>query len=261
MKALRPQTSARHSRNPFVQAVARSPFGDREAASRSVRRAESTTAPFPLDLYHLMGVFTICCMLGLAGETVVSYFVDGRWESRAGFLWGPFSPIYGVGGVLMTLVLRPIDRSSITVLFGVAAFAGGCFEWVASWFWENAFGIVAWSYLDQPFNIGGRTCLGIALVWGAAGIAWVKAALPLLKRILDKLPVAWRRAAAASLLAFFLVDAAVTLVAFDCWMNRLAGEPVTGCVQEFFAAHYDDDAMQSRFQTMSVYPGLVSLRG
>ncbi len=157
MKALQPPVSARCSRNPFARADAYALPDAHEASSQSVCRMRSAAVPFTLDLYHLMGVFTICCMVGLAGETVVSYFVDGRWESRAGFLWSPFSPIYGVGGVLMTVALKPIDRAPTTVLFGVAAFVGGCFEWVASWFWENAFGIVAWSYLDQPFNIGGRT--------------------------------------------------------------------------------------------------------
>ena len=57
----------------------------------------------PLTLYYLVFVFTVCSILGLILETVVSYFVDGRWESRVGFIWGPFSPIYGVGGVLITL--------------------------------------------------------------------------------------------------------------------------------------------------------------
>ena len=83
-----------------------------DGAGASLRAAEDAalcdaakSEAIKLDLYHLVWIFAVCSVLGLIGETVVSYFVDGRWESRAGFLWGPFSPIYGVGGVLMTLAL------------------------------------------------------------------------------------------------------------------------------------------------------------
>ena len=228
-----------------------------DAALRSAAKSEAVK----LDLYHLVLIFAVCSVLGLIGETVVSYFVDGRWEDRAGFLWGPFSPIYGVGGVLMTLALARLADARGGVLFGVAAVVGAAFEWFAGWFWENAFGIVAWDYSSQPFNLGGHTCLGIALVWGAAGVAWVKLALPAMQRAADAVPVSWRAPLAWGLLVFFLVDAVVTFAAFDCWMNRLAGAEPADAVQRFFAAHYGNDVMANRFQTMSMYPCLAGFRG
>lgn len=221
---------------------------------------EACSASFPIDAYHLVWVFTACCVMGLIGETVVSYFIDGRWENRAGFLWGPFSPIYGVGGVLMTVALAHLADERPAVLFGTAAVIGAAFEWFAGWFWENAFGIVAWDYSDQPFNVGGHTCLGIALVWGAAGLAWVRLALPVLLRASESVPVAWRATITWGLLAFFLIDAAMTFVAFDCWMNRLAGAEPAGPIQEYFAERYGDEFMRERFQTMSLYPSIADFR-
>ena len=113
-----------------------------DSAGTSLKAAEDAalcdaakSEAIKLDLYHLVWIFAVCSVLGLIGETVVSYFVDGRWENRAGFLWGPFSPIYGVGGALMTLALaRPSDARG-GVLFGVAAVVGAAFEWFAGWFW------------------------------------------------------------------------------------------------------------------------------
>lgn len=228
-------------------------------ARASVREATAPEA-IKLDLYHLVWIFTVCCVVGLIVETVVSYFVDGRWEDRAGFLWGPFSPIYGVGGVLMTVTLSRLSEARGGVLFGAAALVGAGFEWFAGWFWENAFGIVAWDYSSQPFNLGGHTCLGMALVWGAAGVAWMKLALPVLQRAADVVPVSWRGVFAWGLLAFFLVDTAMTFLAFDCWMNRLAGVEPAGPVQLFFADHYGNAVMEGRFQTMSMYPVLANFR-
>lgn len=231
------------------------------ASASALAHEEAAPWVAKCDLYHLIWVFAVCSVVGLAGETIVSYFIDGRWESRAGFLWGPFSPIYGVGGVLMTVALSRFSGAHIGMLFGVAAVLGGAFEWLASWFWENAFGIVAWSYADQPFNLGGRTCLGIALVWGSAGVAWIKLALPEIQRAADAVPATYRGVIAYGLLAFFLVDAAMTFLAFDCWMHRLAGLEPEGAMQTFFAHYYGDAMMENRFQTMSMYPSLAGFRG
>ena len=120
---------------------------------------------------------------------------------------------------------------------------------------------MAWSYIDQPFNIGGKTCLGIALVWGLAGLAWVKLAAPALKEASKAVPRAWREPLAWALLIFFLVDAATTMLALDCWMYRLNGLEPESALQQFFAQHYGDDAMQAKFETMSIYPQLATLRG
>lgn len=128
-------------------------------------------------------------------------------------------------------------------------------------FGKAHFGIVAWSYVDQPFNIDGKTCLGIALVWGLAGLAWVKLAAPVLKEASKAVPRAWREPLAWALLIFFLVDAATTMLALDCWMYRLNGLEPEGALQQFFAQHYGDDAMQAKFETMSIYPQLATLRG
>ncbi len=209
------------------------------------------------SFYNLFWIFIVCSVGGLVVETLVSYPVDGVWKDRAGLVWGPLSPIYGVGGVLVTVALNRLRDARTIVLFAAAAVVGGLFELVAGWFWESAFGIVAWSYADQPFNIGGYTCLGIALVWGLAGLVWMKGVLPAVMRLVDLIPAPLRTAATAVLAAFVAVDVVVTLMAFNCWFERLAGASVDTPVQEFFAEHFDDGFMEGRFQTMSLYPSLA----
>lgn len=212
---------------------------------------------FPLDFYHLFWVFIICSIAGLFVETLVSYPIDGVWKDRAGLVWGPFSPIYGAAAVLFTVVLNPLRNTRLTVLFAVAAFAGGMFEFVAGWFWENAFGIVAWSYIDQPFNLFGYTCLGISLVWGLAGFVWLKLLLPIVYDLIDHIPATIQKIATIALATFMVVDMVLTIGAFACWFDRQAGTPAETPVQSFFAEHFDDKFMGERFQTMSIYPSLA----
>ena len=97
------------------------------AADNAALRDAAKSEAIKLDLYHLVWIFAVCSVLGLVGETVVSYFVDGRWENRAGFLWGPFSPIYGVGGVVMTLALARLSDARGALCFRLLAVVGAAF--------------------------------------------------------------------------------------------------------------------------------------
>lgn len=211
----------------------------------------------PLDFCHLVWIFVICSFAGLVIETVVSYPIDGIWKDRAGLVWGPFSPIYGLAAVLFTLILNPLRNVHPGMLFAVSAFAGGFFEFLAGWFWESAFGIVAWSYANQPFNIMGHTCLAISLVWGLAGLVWLKLLMPIVYDIINRIPEQLRQALASALALLLVVDTSCTLAAFTCWFDRQADIPADTQFQTFFAEHFDDDFMSNRFQTMSIYPCLA----
>lgn len=207
-------------------------------------------------LLELFWVFVIASVVGLIAETVVSYFADGRWESRAGFVWGPFSPIYGLGAVLMTMFLWPLERRPVW-LFICAAILGGAFEYFAGWFWETYYGIVAWSYQDQPFNIGGRTCLAIAMAWGAAGVLWFRFGYPPIKTAIAAIPTGIRRTLTTIMVIIVFTDVAFTFMAFGCWFDRLSGVPVTTDYQQFFATYFGNDFMSHRFETMSVWTSLA----
>lgn len=209
-----------------------------------------------LSYFHLFWIFILVSIIGLLVETIVSWPIDGMWKNRAGLLIGPFSPIYGLGAVLLTIFLNHLDELPGFVGFIVASVFGGAFELFAGWFWEHAFGIVAWSYADQPLNIGGYTCLGISLVWGAAGMLWMHF-LPGIVSIVDRIPEKHRFWVTAVFSVFIFVDVAATFVSFSCWFDRLAGLQPQGAVQEFFAEHFDNDFMAERFQTMTIWTDLA----
>lgn len=210
-----------------------------------------------VSFFNLFWIFLIASVLGLAGETVVAAFMDGYVKDRAGLVWGPLSPLYGLGAVCMTLALNDTRGKSPLLVFVIAAVTGGALEFAAGWFWKNAFGIIAWSYIDRPLNFGGFTCVEMMVVWGLAGLAWVKVVIPLVMRVIGLIPARWRRALTVAAAVFLAADVACTLLSFNFWFERLSGAPVETPLQLFFDKHYGNEWMADRFQTMSMWTDLA----
>lgn len=94
-------------------------FGEFLLDSTVVRSFRAQLAPGYLNLSFLLlfWVFVSASVLGLALEDVFHVLVYGGYESRAGFVWGPFSPIYGVGAVALTLFLNRFYYTHDLVIF------------------------------------------------------------------------------------------------------------------------------------------------
>lgn len=215
---------------------------------------ESGKGYIELNFFNLFWIFTVCCVLGVIIETVYVFFMTGHYQNRTGMLFGPFSPIYGLGAVLMTLALNRFHRSNVVLLFLVSALIGGAFEYAVSWFLQFAFGIVAWDYTGQWLSIGGRTCGKYMIFWGLLGCAWVKLLLPRLLELINKIPWSWRYGVTTVCAALMLANASLTLMALDCWYQREAGLPTESAVERFMAKEYDNEFMANHFQAMTLHP-------
>lgn len=214
--------------------------------------------PVELGFFHLVWLFLLLSFVGLAGETIVSLAIDGRWESRAGYVAGPLSPLYGLGGILITAAVNPLRGRNLASQFTMAALVGGALEYFAGWFFETRYGIVAWSYANQPLNFHGHTCIGMMALWGLVGVVWANELLEPAVRLVERIPEGIRRPLTTVAFVFIMADSTLTLVCIDCWFWRSMGMPVEGAVQQFCATWFDDSFMRSRFETMSMWPTLAN---
>lgn len=227
----------------------------RERAEEGTLGRDETGKGFiELDFFNLFWIFTVCSVLGLIIETVYHAVVFGGYQDRAGMLYGPFSPIYGFGGTLMTIALNRFHDKPIPVIFLVSAVIGGAFEYFVSWFMQFAFGIVAWDYTGTFLSIGGRTNFMFMCMWGVLGCFWVKLCLPRLLALVNVIPWNWRYSVTTVCAALMVVNGFLTLASLDCWYQREAGIEPTNALEQFCAEHYDNDFMAERFQTMSIDP-------
>lgn len=206
-----------------------------------------------LNFFNVFWIFVVCCVLGLILETIYHFMLFGGYEDRAGLLFGPFSPIYGFGAVLMTVALNRFHDKPIILIFLVSAVIGGAFEYLTSWFMQFAFGIVAWDYTGSWLSIDGRTNGMFMIMWGILGVAWIKL-LPQMLKVVNLIPWNWRYAVTTVAAALMIVDGAMTLMSLDCWYEREAGRTPDTPIEQFFADHFDNSFMEHRFQSMSIDP-------
>ncbi|HCA73948.1 MAG TPA: hypothetical protein DEP29_02650 [Bifidobacterium sp.] len=235
---------------------ARSAYED--AASQGMAGRDLTGKGYiSLDFFNLFWLFTIGCVFGLVVETIYHFILFGEYQDRAGFLWGPFSPIYGFGAVILTVLLNHLWRSNWLLIFCASAVIGGSFEYFTSWFMQVAFGIRAWDYTGQWLSIDGRTSGKYMFFWGILGLVWVKLILPRLLRLIQSIP--WRVRYTLTAVCFILIfiDGVMTLMTLDAWYSRMAGIAQDSPISRFFATYFNDDFMERRFQTMHLDPSMA----
>ena len=82
----------------------------------------------------------------------------------------------------------------------------------------------------------------------------IKLCLPWMLKLVNLIPWNWRYGVTTVCAALMILDGAMTLLALDCWYQRMAGVGSETAVEEFFDRHFDNQYMEERFQSMSIDP-------
>ena len=143
---------------------------------QSRREAAGAVFAYGCGFYKLVWLFGIGAFLGDIIETLYCHAVSGVWMSRSSVLYGPFSIVWGLGAVLMTLMLERLRHRDSMAVFLAGTILGGVYEYVCSVFTEIAFGTVFWDYSSFRYNLGGRINLLYCFFWGIAAVVWIKLA-------------------------------------------------------------------------------------
>ena len=152
----------------------------------------------------LILLFYCYSFIGWLIEIVVTLLKMHKFVNR-GFLIGPMCPIYGFGGVLITILLNNYSKDPL-VLFIMAIVLCAILEYVTSYIMEKVFKNRWWDYSDQKFNINGRICLECAIPFGIAGIIMFYGINPLLIKLFSYFNTVALEVISFSLLFITLVD-------------------------------------------------------
>ncbi len=198
---------------------------------------------YPLSTLVLY--FCFYAFMGWLMETVYCSVLEKRFVSR-GFLHGPICPIYGVGVLLMILFFKPL-AGNIAVFYLVSTVTMSAWEYFVGWFLEATTHMKYWDYSMYRFNLKGRICLWVCLIWGALSYVCIFWIHPPVERFLSTVPVMVRDVLAIVLSAAILTDTIATIrdlalmtKAMD--MLQHAGSGLTGKLSDA------KGAVSSRFQ-------------
>lgn len=200
--------------------------------------------------YQYLIIFLVASVLGLILETIWMFVAYGVLESRVGLVWGPFSPLYGCGAVLLTVVLWRLRDQPTWMIFLISAGLGGILEQLAGWSMETVMHAWSWSYLHFPDHITQWVAWRFLIVWGLLGVAWCKVIMPeLLYRIGE--PTSRRQAVVVSFLtAFIALDIAMTVACFWRAGKREEGVPPQNVFEEYVDRHFRDEFIKGKFENL-----------
>ena len=219
------------------------------AARRAERDAYLDSLRFP-SFYQLVIIFTVASIGGLILETIWVRFAMGIWQHRYGLVWGPFSPLYGVGAVLLTVCLWKLRKRPVWVIFLVSMVLGSVLEQATGMMLDSVFNATSWSYSHMPDAITKYVSLRMSAIWGLLGWVWCRVCLPEAIWLIGEPRRRGELVLVAVLTAFLVLDVLMTAAVTMRKASRDAGLPASNAIESYIDARYDDHFMQERFENL-----------
>lgn len=149
--------------------------------------------------------FFTFAFVGWVWEVFYTLLNEGILANR-GTLFGPWLPIYGFGGMIIIVLLRPLRKNPLIMFIG-AFVACGVLEYFTAWALETLFDTKWWDYTGFFLNIHGRVCLEGLFVFGLAGVAFTYIFAPMLDNLYAHLKPSYRKPICTVLIILFAIDA------------------------------------------------------
>lgn len=199
------------------------------------------------ELTKIFIIFMIGSLIGYIVEMIVALVQNGHLESRQGVLYGPFTPVYGIGIIVFYLFFNKVKTRQKGKIFIMSMILGGITEYLCSFLQEKIFGTVSWDYSNWIFNINGRTTLIHCTYWGIAGILYISYIEPLIPKINELINKNLTKILAVSLAVFMIFNITISSMAALRQKERNNNIAPQNKIDEFLDANYPDYYMNKVF--------------
>ncbi len=222
----------------------------KEAAPKRLFEDERRADYFNLGVL----IFTIGSIFGTYYEQIFMYVTlyihQGikLWLPRSGLIYGPFSPIYGTGALIIFLMICRWRNKKWYEYFVYGFFIGGVLEYVMALGQEILFGTRSWDYSDKYLNIGGKTTIPYMFVWGAIAVAFIYIVLPLIFKLYKLIPLKIGYIIFKILAIFLIFDILISGIAVYRQNLRRHGIEPRNFIERYCDTHYPDDVLNGIYE-------------
>lgn len=215
-----------------------------------------------IEIYII--IFAIYSVIGWIMEITLGLISKRKFVNR-GFLIGPYCPIYGFGGVAITILLsnfmKTIDQVSLIDSIWISTIVIMCIcgvlEYITSYVMEKLFHARWWDYNNFKFNINGRICLETLIPFTIIGQIILRYASPAFINILSDMPVVWLHILTGAFLLIFITDMLISyniIRSFKKISNEAKDntEEITKKVKEILSKTWRGKRLVSAFPNLDI---------
>ena len=161
------------------------------------------------SLYQMFGIFCFWSVAGWVVE-VADMAIEARELQNRGFLHLPCCPIYGLGVLLLNIILKGFSDNYLLLVIVSMLLCTGV-ELLVGAALQKAFHARWWDYSHMRFNFKGLICLRNTLFFAAAGFVIVTIIEPKVEEFIDSLVINVGLIIMLVLSAMLLIDTLLSL--------------------------------------------------
>lgn len=141
-------------------------------------------------MYYIKN-FILFSILGYIFETITAVIFNINSES--GFMYGPYTIVYGIGIILMYLLYNKFKKvkpelKKITYMFISGFITLMIIELCGGLLLKNIYDVTMWNYNKLPLNIGKYISIEVTLIWTIGSMLIYYYIKPITDKIIKKIP-------------------------------------------------------------------------
>jgi uncharacterized membrane protein len=176
---------------------------------------------FPAGAASAVALFAIYAFFGWIIEVIYRSWTQRRFVN-AGFLFGPFVPLYGMGALLVLALGSLLASYHPLLLLTAIGIVLTVLEYLFGYLSEKFFGLKLWDYSENRFNLHGRVCLFFSIVWAVLAYCFALVVHPAVKGILERADGVHLGYFSAAFLAYYTADLAVSTASVLGFRKKIA---------------------------------------